>query len=165
MKLPVILMVTALMSLAGSSRLSAQTVSQPGQLGASLQARYGADVEQYSSPMPKTTVANVSPDRHDRLMNRLWVVSMVSALAGTSLDAVSSWGQREGNAFLASSDGRFEAKGVVIKGAFAAALVVPQICLRRHKDLKGPFAAGNFTEAGIFAAVSAHNFQLRSAGN
>lgn len=161
MRFLLILGVTALMSVASVPTMSAQTVDQPGQLGVSFQPRLGSDSAASGVEEPKTTVANVGADAHDRFMNRLWVVSMVSAMAGTGLDAASSWGQREGNALLASSDGRFEGKGLAIKAGLAAALVVPQICLRKRKNLKGPFAAANFTQAAIYTAVSVHNLQVR----
>ena len=145
--------------------VSAQTLKQPAQIAASSDLREPvavAPTDTSSAYAPKTTIAHPD-DSHTRIVNRIWISSMVAAVAGTSLDAATSWGQREENGFLASSDGRFGAKGLSIKAAFAAAVIIPQICLRKHNELKGAFAAGNFVEAGIFAGVSVHNLQVRSA--
>ncbi len=166
MRLLILASVAALMLLNGRAIVSAQTVRQPGQLGSTLEVRQvvpNGEAEQYASgTMPKVTVADVA-DSHARLANRLWIASMVSAVAGTSFDAASSWGQPERNGLLASSDGRFGARGLSIKAAFAAAVIVPQICLRKHSELKGLFAAGNFAEAAAFTGVAVHNLHVRSA--
>jgi hypothetical protein len=68
----------------------------------------------------------------------------------------------EGNALLASSNGTFGARGVAVKAGLEAVSVIPQICMRRHKDMKGMFTMVNFGEAGIFAGVAVHNLQVRS---
>lgn len=151
--------VAALMLPTYAALLPAQMVKQPGQLGAALHI----DANEYASdPMPNVTVAKVD-DSHARFANRLWITSMVAAIAGTSFDAASSWGQPERNGLLASSDGTFRAKGLSIKAAFAAAVVIPQICLRKRTELKEAFAAGNFIEAAAFTGVSIHNLQVRNA--
>ena len=166
MRLLIVLGITTLVSFAGASALLAQTIQQPGQLGVSLQVQSGAEAEQYSSAVvTKTTVATVADNPHDRVANRLWIASLVSAAAGTSLDAATSWRQWEGNGLLASSDGRFGAKGLALKAGLAGALIVPQICLRHHKNLRASFTAANFAEAGVFTGVSIHNLQVRSSSN
>jgi hypothetical protein len=145
----------ALISLGSTALLPAQTVIQPGQLAAVPNA-----VSPYSISVPKTSIAAVE-DKHDRIMNRLWIASMFAAVAGTSFDAATSWGRREGNSLLASSDGNFGARGLGIKVGVAAAVIVPQICLRKRKDLKGIFAIGNFGEAAIFTGAGVHNLHVR----
>lgn len=113
MRLLIVLGITSLVSYGGASTLLAQAVQQPGQLGVSLQVQSGAQAEQYSSVVvSKTTVASVADDPHERFANRLWITSLVSVVAGSSLDAATSWHQWEGNGLLASSDGRFGAKGL-----------------------------------------------------
>lgn len=150
----------ALMMLGNLAVLSAQTVRAPGQLAAAFKLPLNGEYS--SSAIPKTTIATVD-DSHDRFVNRLWISSIVAAVVGTSFDAASSWGQREGNSFLASSDGRFGAKGLGIKAGFAAATIIPQICLRRRTALKPAFTLGNFVEASLFTGVSVHNLHIRSA--
>ena len=100
----------------------------------------------------------LSPEmRHERNVNRLWVASLLAVAASTSMDAATSWGKREGNGFLASSDGTFGVRGIGIKAGMLAGVVAPQLLFRHHKELKAKFAIGNLFEAGIFTGVSVHN--------
>lgn len=117
----------------------AQTLVEPGQLGGSI--------AQVQTP-------------HDRTMQRVWIASMLAMAGATAFDAASSWGKSEGNGFLASADGSFGARGLSIKAAIAAAVIVPQLLLRRHKELNRRFLTGNFVQAGIFTAVSIHNLGI-----
>ena len=164
----IVLGLIALIMLSSAPVVSAQMVREPGQLDARLQLRQtvanGEGAEYASGTIPKITVANVE-NAHSHFVNRLWIASMIAAVAGTSFDAASSWHQKEGNAFLASSDGTFGARGLSIKAAFAAAVIIPQICLRKHSELKGVFAAGNFAEAAIFGGVAIHNVRIREANS
>jgi hypothetical protein len=102
-------------------------------------------------------------DRHDRLWDRLWIASLGAAVAGTSLDAASSWGKMERNSLLASSNGTFGGRGIAIKAGLAGAMIIPQICLRKHKEYRAAFVMGNFGEASIFSAAAAHNLSIRPA--
>jgi hypothetical protein len=154
----------ALMIVGGTALLSAQTPIQPGRVVIAPRIALPNDdvsANPYSAA-PKTTIATEETP-HDRFMNRLWIASIFAAVGGTGLDAATSWGKLEGNSLLASSNGTFGAKGLGIKAGLAAAVIIPQICLRKHKELKGVFALGNFGEAGIFAGTAVHNLQVRSA--
>lgn len=136
---------------------------QPGQL-ASAQVETptaSSDVASTSNGMlSPVSIANVG-DRHDRMMERLWITSMVAAVAGTSLDAASSWGKMEGNSLLASSNGTFGGRAVAIKAALTAGVIIPQICLRKHKEYRTAFTMGNFGEASVFAALAIHNLSVQ----
>lgn len=141
---------------------------QPGQLASSASisplSAWPAGANSVSVT-PVDSIADVK-DRHDRMMKRVWVTSMVSAVAGTSFDAASSWGKLESNSMLASSNGTFGAKGLSIKLSIAAAVIVPQICLRKHKELRPAFVIGNFAEAAVFTAAAVHNLGIHSgSGN
>ncbi len=163
MRLPLFLALAVLMFLSHAAMVSAQAIGQPGRLGASFQLEQGERVALYSAAIaPKVTVAGVD-DSHDRSANRLWIASMISAVAGTSLDAASSWGLREGNGLLASPNGQFGAKGLALKAGLAAGILVPQLCLRKRRGLKRAFTVGNFAQAALFTSVSVHNFQVRNA--
>ncbi len=154
----------ALITVGGTALLSAQTPIQPGQVALAPRVALPSDdvsVNPYTA-VPKTTIAR-EENPHDKFMNRLWIASMVAAVGGTSLDAATSWGKLEGNSLLASSNGTFGAKGLGIKAGLAAAVIIPQICLRKHRELKGVFVFGNFAEAGIFAGTAVHNLQVGSA--
>jgi hypothetical protein len=101
-----------------------------------------------------------SSAEHDKHIKILWTASIVAMLAGTSLDAASSWHKMEGNTLLASSNGLFGARGVGIKAGIAAGVLLPQIVLRKHKDLRIAFAIGNLAEAGMFTGAAIHNFRM-----
>jgi hypothetical protein len=163
MRLPLFLVLAVLMFLSHSATVSAQAIGQPGQLGASFQLEQAERVAPYSAAIaPKVSVAQVD-DSHDRSVDRLWIASMISAIAGTSLDAASSWGLREGNGLLASPNGQFGGKGLALKAGLTAGILIPQLCLRKHRDLKRAFIVGNFAQAALFTGVSVHNFQVRNA--
>lgn len=117
---------------------------------------------------PVITVDNEAiraEERHDRRINRIWIASMISLVAASGFDAGTSWGKYESNGLLASSDGTFGAKGLSIKAGVAAAIIVPQVLLRKHKDLHGKFAVGNFGGAAIFTGVAIHNLGIPVPAN
>ncbi len=162
---PVVRGAAVLLLWGGAALLSAQTPIEPGQLAAA--PKLAAPLPDGAAAnamgvMPRASIAT-SENRHDAFMNHLWVASIFADIAGTSFDAGTSWGKREGNPLLASSDGTFGARGLSIKAALAAIVIVPQICLRKHKELKGIFVIGNFGEAAIFAGTAVHNLQVSSA--
>lgn len=112
---------------------------------------------------PAVTVTNsigTIEDRHEKTMNRIWVASLFAMAAASGMDAASSWGKWEGNPLLASRDGTFGAKGMSIKAGIAAGVIVPEILLRKHKNLKPKFAIGNFAEAALFGGVAIHNIGI-----
>ncbi len=89
---------------------------------------------------------------------RLWISSVVAIAGASAFDAGTSWGKMEGNGFLASSNGTFGMKGVSIKAAIAAAVLIPQVVVgRHHPQLWRRFTVGNFAEAGMYGAIGAHN--------
>ena len=147
---------------ASTGTLFAQNVTQPGQIAAVPEAvlspRLAPGINS-SAITPKTSIPSLE-ERHDKKVNRIWIASMLAMGAATSLDAGTSWGKREGNSLLASSDGTFGAKGLSIKAGVGAGIILPQILLRRHKDLKSKFAIGNFAEAALFGGVAVHNMGI-----
>lgn len=98
---------------------------------------------------------------HDRLLNHLWIASLCAVAASTSFDAATSWGYRESNGLLASSSGAFGPRGVSLKVAAAAAVIVPQILLRHHRSMKPAFIIGNLAESGVFTGAAVHNIHVR----
>ena len=153
----------AVLMLAGSTgSLQAQAPMQPGQLRTTG----------WLMVLPRITDAKASDtvrkpiateESSHGLMNRLWITSLFAVAGGTSFDAASSWGKRESNPLLSSANGTFGGKGLGIKVGLAAAVIVPQICLRKHKELRGAFTMGNFAGAGGFTAVALHNLGVPSA--
>ncbi len=152
---------TLVITVAAAAALSAQTVAQPGQIAPASEAAFLAgSVSSSSFTLPRQNTYLLTEQKHDRKVNRIWGGSMIAMLAATSMDAGSSWGKREGNPLLASSDGTFGPKGLSIKMGIAAGVIVPELLLRHHKDLKSKFAIGNFAEATIFSGVAIHNFGI-----
>jgi hypothetical protein len=154
----------ALFLLAACMAIQAQTPARPGELpkpssAPSLLSSLGSGAG-FSSVLPRNDIAKTE-DSHDKVIRRVWVASIVAMVAGTTADAVSSWHKRESNGLLASSDGVFGPKGVALKAGIAAAILTPQIILRKHRDWHAAFAVGNFAEAGIFAGATIHNASLK----
>jgi hypothetical protein len=147
----------------GTSLLSAQHLPVPGTLATSSGAFSSSSAFTAAGvPVaPRPDIISIE-DKHDKRMKALWIASIAAMVAGTSLDAASSWHKRESNGLLASSDGTFGGKGVGIKVGIGAAVLIPQIIFRRHKELRGAFAIGNFAEAGIFTGAAIHNFGIRA---
>jgi hypothetical protein len=140
--------------------VSGQTINQPGQVGTGSIAPMSvvpADNLSHSS----SSIALTEEQEHDRTANRVWIASLFATAAGTSMDAATSWGRREGNGLLAQSDGTFGAKGVGIKAGVAAATIIPQILLRKHKELRTGLIIGNFVEAGLFMGTAIHNLNVK----
>ncbi len=112
---------------------------------------------------PKVSIAYVA-EQHTRV-NRLWVASLVAVAAASGMDAATSWGKYEGNSMLASSNGRFGAKGVTIKAGLGAAALIPQIFfMRNHKQLRSRLAITNFAEAAVFSGIAVHNMGIQAPG-
>jgi hypothetical protein len=85
---------------------------------------------------------------------------MFAVGGATAADAATSWGKLESNSILASKNGTFGAKGVEIKGLLAAGILVPQILLRKHAELRRTFLIGNTGAAGLFTAAAVHNTRI-----
>jgi ribose/xylose/arabinose/galactoside ABC-type transport system permease subunit len=139
----------------------AQDVTKPGRIGVEQAIVLTPGIE--SASLSQVTVTNTVPieqDRHERRMNRIWIASLVAMAAASGMDAASSWRKQEGNSLLASPDGTFGAKGMSIKVGIAAGVVLPQVLLRKHKNLKSRFAIGNFAEAAVFSGIAIHNMGI-----
>ena len=143
--------------------LSAQTIVQPGQpVSSGGESATLTPVTSSSALSPETHLARVE-DMHQNGTNRLWIVSMFAAATASGLDAATSWGKTEGNPLLASSNRTFGPKGVSIKAGILTAVLLPQILLRKHDDLKGIFTMGNLVDAAIFSGTAVHNLGIRPA--
>ncbi len=147
--------------LAGSQFVAAQVQTQPGDLASAVLP--SVDARPLISVLPAQPAIASVKDRDTR-MKRLWIGSMAAMLGATSMDAATSWGKREGNGLLASSDGNFGMRGASIKFGMAAAVIIPQVLLRKHVSLRSKFMLGNFIEAGIFTGVSIHNLGVPASG-
>ncbi|MBV9763759.1 MAG: hypothetical protein JOZ48_02850 [Acidobacteriaceae bacterium] len=138
--------------------LSAETIPQPGQLAPAF--ALPMSISSASSLVSNPNITDAE-QRHDRIANRLWITSIAAIGVSSAVDAFTSWGARESNGLLAQGNGDFGAQSVGIKAGIAAAAIVPQILLRKHKNLRTPFTIGNFAEVGVFTAASIHNIRVR----
>jgi len=114
--------------------------------------------------VPKVEIAQVE-DKSSSRGRYLWLGSICAVVGASAFDAATSWGKYEGNSFLASSDGRFGTKGIAIKAAIASAGLVPQLMLRRHRDLRTTFTVANFSEAAVFTGIAVHNLGVPAPKN
>jgi hypothetical protein len=140
----------------GTHLLTAQSLAKPGQLAPAS----NAIVQPASYSFINRTKIDVQEQRHDRIVNRVWIGSIIAMVAATGMDAGTSIGRYESNALLASSNGTFGAKGISIKAGVAAGTIITEVLLRKHKDLRTKFAIGNFGEAALFTAVAARNMDI-----
>ena len=147
----------------------AQTARAPGQLASASET--SSMLQPFPASSVSTSIVSTRPDfntaqqRHEAKIERIWITSIFALAAGSGMDAASSWGKYERNSLLASSDGKFGAKGLSFKFGLAGAAIVPQLLLRNHTNLRARFAILNFAEAGIFTGISIHNIGIPAPRN
>lgn len=91
-----------------------------------------------------------------------WKMSVAPVFASQALDVASSYGMHELNPMLASSDGRFEAKGAGIKlGSTAAMIGLEYLVLRKHPRAARIFTKVNWSVSIVTTGFAAHNFAIR----
>lgn len=150
--------------------ISAQAANTPGQIASASELSalafpaYIASSSSTSAVSSSVDIANVE-NRHDRTVTGVWLGSICAMLGASGMDAGTSCRKYEKNSLLASSDGRFGAKGLSIKAGFAGAVILPQLLLRKRKDLRTKFAIGNFAEAAVFSGDSIHNMNIPAPKN
>jgi len=105
----------------------------------------------------------ISPvnQRRDSLKRTLWYASIAAALGATAFDSASSWHKHEFNPLLASSNGTFGGRAVSIKIGAAAVTLLPQLILRKHKDLRTGFILGNLAATAIYSGGAIHNLNIK----
>lgn len=93
---------------------------------------------------------------------RQWAISLAPLLASQALDAASSYGMRELNPLLASSDGGFGMKAASIKFGVVGALAATEyFVVRKYPRSAKVFTVVNWTAAGATSALAVHNYSLR----
>jgi hypothetical protein len=148
-------LIAATLALGSASLSQAQTVVQPGTLATAIPVPAISS----SAVLPNPSIAAVPEDR-DKVPNRVWLASAFALGAASAFDAASSWGKREGNPLLASSNGEFGAKGVAVKAGITGALIVPQLWFRKRKEYRTKLAIVNFANAAFFTGVAIHNLTI-----
>ncbi len=90
--------------------------------------------------------------------SKLWWASVAAVVAGSALDAHSSWGRQELNPVLRGANGEFGMKAVAIKAAIAGGVVGAQYLMLRKNPHAARYAAiANFGMAGVFGGVAVYN--------
>ena len=96
-------------------------------------------------------------------LSKLWWASVAAVVAGSAVDAQSSWGRQELNPVLRGANGEFGMKAVAIKAAIAGGVVGAQYLMLRKNPGAAKYAAiANFGMAGAFAGVAVYNHNNRS---
>lgn len=91
-------------------------------------------------------------------LGKLWWASVAAVVAGSAVDAHSSWGRQELNPLLRGANGEFGMKAVAIKAAIAGGVVGAQYLMLRKNPHAARYAAiANFSMAGAFAGVAVYN--------
>jgi len=122
-------------------------------------AASAADVTPVIQPL---TIESAARRAADQTAMRRWKMSVVPVFASQALDVTSSYGMRELNPMLASSDGSFGAKGAGIKlGATAGLLGVEYLIVRKYPRSARAFTKINWTVSIVTTGFAAHNYAIR----
>jgi hypothetical protein len=93
---------------------------------------------------------------------RAWKISLAPLIASQALDAASSYGMRELNPLLASSNGGFEMKAASIKLGVTAALVgVEYLIVRKYPRSTRVISKLNWTTGIVTTGFAVHNFAIK----
>ena len=98
--------------------------------------------------------------RHSTI--KAWEISLVPLVSSQALDAASSYGMRELNPLLASSNGGFERKAASIKlGAAAAIVGVEYLIVRKYPRSTRVISKLNWTSGIVTTGFAVHNFAIK----
>jgi hypothetical protein len=101
------------------------------------------------------------PWNNEAKWRKQWAFSLAPLLVSESLDAASSYGMRELNPVLASSDGSFGMKSASLKfGAVGALAGVEYALVKKYPRSARFFTIVNWTTAGATTGLAVHNFRL-----
>jgi len=93
---------------------------------------------------------------------KAWKISLIPLVSSQALDAASSYGMRELNPLLASSNGGFEMKATSIKlGATAAIVGVEYLIVRKYPRSTPVISKLNWTSGIVTTGFAVHNFAIK----
>jgi hypothetical protein len=93
---------------------------------------------------------------------KAWEISLVPLVSSQALDAASSYGMRELNPLLASSNGGFEMKATSIKLGVTAAIVgVEYLIVRKYPRSTRVISKLNWTSGIVTTGFAVHNFAIK----
>ena len=91
-----------------------------------------------------------------------WKRSLLAVAASQSLDVASSYGLRELNPLLASSDGRFGGRAASIKlGTTAAVVALEYVLVKKYPKTARVFSKLNWSSSALTTGLAVHNFAIR----
>jgi hypothetical protein len=91
-----------------------------------------------------------------------WKISLAPLVGSQALDAASSYGMRELNPLLASSNGGFEMKATSIKLGVTGALVgVEYLIVRKYPRSTRVISKLNWTSGIVTAGFAVHNYAIK----
>src|SRR5271166_2491727 len=114
------------------------------------------------SSSTKVDLTKMTPDTRGDLN---WKLSMGSLAIANVLDVSSSWGKCEQNSLLAGQDGRFGAKGALLKSAIVGGVMSAEWLVTRkaHRSRK-LFSILNFGSATGIGALAVRNYGIQAPG-
>jgi hypothetical protein len=117
----------------------------------------GADL-----PASHSFMEYVAPDSAHAAAMKSWRISLAPLIGSQVLDASSSYGMRELNPLLASSNGGFEMKATSIKLGVTGALVgVEYLVLRKYPRSAGVISKLNWTTGIVTTGFAVHNYAIK----
>lgn len=115
-----------------------------------------------SSDLPTASALPSAHESVERSALKSWKVSLAPLVASQALDAASSYGLRELNPLLASSNGGFERKAASIKLGVTGAIVgVEYLIVRKYPRSARVISKLNWTSGIVTTGFAVHNFAIR----
>jgi hypothetical protein len=110
----------------------------------------------------RVDLTNITPDTRGDLK---WKLSVGSLAIANVLDVSSSWGKCEQNNLLAGQDGRFGAKGVLLKSAIVGGVMSAEwLITRKTPRSRKLFSILNFGSATGIGALAVRNYGIQAPG-
>src|SRR5271170_3219131 len=120
----------------------------------SMIAAYAADSPDAALPPARESV--------EQSARKAWKISLAPLIGSQALDAASSYGMRELNPLLASSNGGFEMKATTIKLGVTGALVgVEYLMIRKYPRSAGVISKLNWTSGIVTTGLAVHNYAIK----
>jgi len=121
-------------------------------------AAYATDAPDTALPSARLPVEQSA----QRSAMKAWKISLVPLVSSQALDAASSYGMRELNPLLASSNGGFAMKATSIKLGVTASIVgVEYLIVRKYPRSARVISKLNWTSGIVTTGFAAHNFAIK----
>jgi hypothetical protein len=126
-----------------------------------------ANTPAFTEPLPSAYGAAARHEYSDRAprsskWKALWKWSASALIAGSSIDAASSWGYAESNALLRSGGGQLAGRGTAIKlGVMGGALLGQYYLVKKKPELEMPLSITNFAIVAAYGGVALRNYRVR----